>query len=119
MKIAFPTSGQDMHGQLESRFGRCLRFLVYDLESRNFAQVENKQNLQAAQGAGIQAAEIVLNSGADVLISGHCGPKAYKVLRAGGVRVYHAETKPIEELLSLYQEGKLAEALAPDVEGHW
>ncbi len=119
MKIAFSTSGQAPQALLDSRFGRCGRFLVYDLDTQSYALVENSQNLQAAQGAGIQAAEIVLNAGADVLISGHCGPKAYKVLRAGGVKVYNAETRAIEELLGLYQEGKLLEALGPDVEGHW
>jgi predicted Fe-Mo cluster-binding NifX family protein len=119
MKIAFSTSGQGLDALLDSRFGRCARFVVYDLELHSLVQVENSQNLQAAQGAGIQAAEIVLNAGADVLVSGHCGPKAFKVLRAGGVRVYNAQVLPLVRLLEMYNAGLLSEALVADVEGHW
>jgi predicted Fe-Mo cluster-binding NifX family protein len=59
MKVAFTTSGNDLNAPLDSRFGRAPKFLVYDLDSETFEVVDNQQNLNAAQGAGMQPAETV------------------------------------------------------------
>lgn len=119
MKVAFSVSGNDLSALLDMRFGRCAGFLVLDTETNAFEVVPNQQNAQAAQGAGIQAAECVLNTGADVLVSGHCGPKAFKVLQAGGVRIFNAESRPVADLVEAWKRGELVEAKAADVEGHW
>ncbi len=119
MKIAFSTSGTDLNGQLDSRFGRAPRFLIYHLESDSFELVDNTQNLNAAQGAGIQSAETVARSGAKVLITGHCGPKAFRVLSAAGIKIFNCNPVTIAEALALYREGKLEESTNADVEGHW
>lgn len=55
MKVAFTTSGDNLGAPLDSRFGRAPKFLIYDLETNTFDVVDNRQNLNAAQGAGIQA----------------------------------------------------------------
>ena len=73
---------------LDARFGRAPRFLIYDLDSKTFEMIDNQQNLNAAQGAGIQSAETVARKGAKALVTGHCGPKAYRVLKAAGIRIY-------------------------------
>lgn len=119
MKIAFTTSGTDLNGPLDSRFGRAPRFLIYDLENKTFQMLDNKQNLNAAQGAGIQSAETVVRAGADVVITGHCGPKAFRVLGAAGVRIFNAGPSTVAEALDSYLNDKLAEAKSADVDGHW
>ena len=53
MKIVFTTSGSDLNALLDTRFGRAPKFLVYDLDSGKFEVIDNQQNLNAAQGAGI------------------------------------------------------------------
>ena len=50
---------------------------------------------------------------------GHCGPKAFRVLQAAGIRVYAAGAGTVEEALAQYRANRLAEAKAADVEGHW
>jgi len=119
MKIAFSTSGETLESPLDTRFGRAPRFLIYDLDSGTFETVDNRQNLDAAQGAGIQSAETVARLGVNILVSGHCGPKAFRVLRAAGIRVYTSEAPTVAAALELYRSGKLTEAKAPDVDGHW
>ena len=86
MKIVFTTSGSDLNAPLDSRFGRTPKFLVYDLDSETFEVVDNQQNLNAAQGAGIQSAEAVARLRAKALVTGHCGPKAFRVLLAAGIK---------------------------------
>ncbi|MDI6808077.1 MAG: NifB/NifX family molybdenum-iron cluster-binding protein [Candidatus Eisenbacteria bacterium] len=119
MKIIFTTSGNNLNGPLDSRFGRAPKFLVYDLDSENFEVVDNQQNLNAAQGAGIQSAETVARLGAKALVTGHCGPKAFRVLLAAGIKIFNTDSPTVAVALERYRAGKLTEAKAADVEGHW
>lgn len=119
MKIAFTTSGNDLSAPLDSRFGRAPKFLIYDLETGTFTVTDNQQNLNAAQGAGIQSAESVARSGAKALVTGHCGPKAFRVLHAAGISVFNSDAATISDALNQYREGKLTESGSADVEGHW
>lgn len=119
MKLAFSTAGEGMDSLLDTRFGRCARFLILDLESGAVSLLENSQNLNAAQGAGIQSAQNVITVGVDALVTGHCGPKAFKVLRAAGVPIYLGEEISIQVLAEQFQQGSLALLQEADVEGHW
>jgi predicted Fe-Mo cluster-binding NifX family protein len=119
MKIVFTTSGDGLDAPLDSRFGRAPKFLVYDLEGEQFEIVDNGQNLNAAQGAGIQAAETVCRLGAKCVVTGHCGPKAFRVLTAAGVTIYNTQASTVAEALARYKSGELSAAGSADVEGHW
>lgn len=119
MKIAFTTSGTDLDSQLDRRFGRAPRFLIYDLERASFETVDNRQNVNAAQGAGIQSAETVARLGAEALVTGHCGPKAFRVLQAAGIEVFNSDSKTVAEALERYRAGQLTPAQTADVESHW
>jgi predicted Fe-Mo cluster-binding NifX family protein len=119
MKIAFSTSGNDLGAPLDIRFGRAPKFLIHDLENGESVVIDNAQNLNAAQGAGIQSAETVVRSGAEALVSGHCGPNAFRVLRAAGVKIYNSDAATIADALEKYKAGKLKEAGDADVQGHW
>ena len=119
MKIVFSASGDNLDAPLDSRFGRAPKFLVYDLDADTFTIVDNQQNLNAAQGAGIQSAEMVARTGAKYLVTGHCGPKAFRVLSAAGIRIYPCNAPTVAAALAEYRAGRLVEASSADVEGHW
>lgn len=119
MKIAFTTSGNNLDAQLDQRFGRAAAFLIYDVEQETFTLIDNQQNLSAAQGAGIQAAEKIASQDVEILLTGHCGPKAFRVLQAAGVKVYNTSAATVREALELFQQGKLKAAESADVDGHW
>lgn len=119
MKIAFSTSGHDLNAPVDTRFGRALKFLICDPETNEYSVIDNTQNLNAAQGAGIQSAETVARSGAKALVTGHCGPKAFRVLSAAGIKVYTVEGLTVAEALDRFRAGTLVEAVSADVEGHW
>ena len=53
--------------------------------------MDNTPNLNATQGAGIQAAESVAWLGVETLITGHGGPKAFQVLSAAGIKVFNTD----------------------------
>jgi predicted Fe-Mo cluster-binding NifX family protein len=119
MKVVFTTSGTSLQAPLDSRFGRTPKFLVYDVDRETFEVIDNKQNLDAVQGAGIQSAEAVARLGAGALVTGHCGPKAFRVLQAAGIKVFNVAAPTVADALERYRAGKLTEAKSADVEGHW
>lgn len=119
MKIAFTTSGDDIGAPLDPRFGRAPKFLIYALETGTYELVDNRQQMNAAQGAGVQAAETVAKHGVDALVTGHCGPKAFQVLDAAGVNVFHCSAATVEDALTEFRAGLLTKAKSADVEGHW
>jgi predicted Fe-Mo cluster-binding NifX family protein len=119
MRIAVTTQGNDLSAQIDSRFGRAPKFIVVDTESMRFDVAANTQSLDLAQGAGIQSAQNVLAHKPDVVLTGNCGPKAFRVLKAAGVRVVVGVKGKIADAIRDYIDGKFAEATEANVEGHW
>lgn len=120
MKVYITSSGTTLDSPVDPRFGRAPRFLAVDADTGAFEAIDNEQVLNAPQGAGIQAAETVANGGADALLTGHCGPKAFRALRAAGVAVYlglHGLTAA--EALERLRKGEIQPSDGADVEGHW
>ncbi|UCF06344.1 MAG: NifB/NifX family molybdenum-iron cluster-binding protein [bacterium] len=119
MKIAVTAQGYEMTSEVDPRFGRARHFVIYDTESEEFSARDNSANLNAMQGAGVQAAENISREGVAALITGHCGPKAFKVLQAAGIKVYTGASGTVAETIERFSNGELTEAEGPDVEGHW
>jgi predicted Fe-Mo cluster-binding NifX family protein len=119
MKIAVTSQGREMSSELDPRFGRATCFIVVDTEGGEHQVVDNSQNLNAAQGAGVQAAQAVANLGVQAVLTGHCGPKAFRVLDAAGVKVYLGAEGLVESAVDKLLAGEYSAAKRPDVEGHW
>jgi predicted Fe-Mo cluster-binding NifX family protein len=119
MKIAVTSQGKDLDSQVDPRFGRAAYIIVVDSDSMKFQVIDNNANVNAMKGAGIQAAGNVVNSGAQVLLTGHCGPNAFKALKAGKVAVSNNAFGTVREAVKAYLDGKLPHAEDANVEGHW
>lgn len=119
MKIAITSTGASLDDELDSRLGRAHCFIIYDQKIKKIEVVDNKQNLNAVQGAGIQAAMHVVEAGGECVITGHCGMKAFRVLNEAGIKVYLTTAKTVKEALDQFEKGQLSEAKSADVEGHW
>lgn len=120
MKISISSQGWDLDSQVDPRFGRAAQFVIYDTEASSFEVVSNSQSLNATQGAGIKAAEIMSTRGVQVLITGHCGPKAFNALKAAGIEVISsAEGLTVAQALEKYKSGQFTTSNSPDATGHW
>ena len=117
MKIALTTSASSLEALLDSRFGRAPGFLIYDTETKAHEFVDNRQNLNAAQGAGIQAAQNLVATGAECVITGQCGPKALRVLSSAGIKIYHSDAFTLSECIEQFRAGKLTEIQNTTVAG--
>lgn len=119
MKIAISTSGKEMSAPMDDRFGRAKGFIIYDTETGSHEFIDNKQNLEAAQGAGIQSAKRVIDAGVSALITGNVGPKAYSALSAAGVEMFLKQGGTVEEAVKAYTSGSLEKTSGANVESHW
>jgi predicted Fe-Mo cluster-binding NifX family protein len=119
MKIAVTSTGKQPDAAMDGRFGRTRWFMITESETGVWEVHANEQNLNAAQGAGIQAAQLLVNLGVDAVITGHVGPKAFRTLKAADVGIYLCEAATVEEALRLFRDNRLDRADEADVDGHW
>ena len=119
MKIAITSQGKDLQSQVDPRFGRASWFIVADTETGQFEAHDNTQNVEAVQGAGIQAAQNIARHGVACLLTGHCGPNAFRTLSAAGIQVIVGVQGTVAETIERFKRGELVPADRPDVEGHW
>jgi predicted Fe-Mo cluster-binding NifX family protein len=119
MRIAITSTGKDLEADIDPRFGRAAHFVIVNVETMEFEAVENTQNLNLAQGAGIQAGKTIIDSHVDILVTGHCGPKAFKVLQTAGVKIMTGAKGRVADAVAQYKNGELEVSPEADVEGHW
>jgi len=119
MKVAVTSQGPELNASVDPRFGRAKCFVVVDTDSGESSTADNTQNLNALQGAGIQAAKNVVDLGVQAVITGHVGPKAFATLQAGGVQVFTGATGTVAEAVEQFKAGKLNASTGADMEGHW
>ena len=119
MKIVVSAKGDNLEAQVDPRFGRSSYFLLVNPESMEYEVLSNGQNVQAAQGAGIQAAALVARQRPRALLTGNCGPKAYHTLLAAGISVFLGVTGSVRKAVQEFCAGKLTPARGPNVTGHW
>lgn len=117
MKIAVTSVGGGMDSQVDPRFGRAACFVVVDTESMAFEAIENR-NVDASGGAGINAAKVVIDTGAQAVLTGNCGPNAERTLRAGNVKLYTGVAGTVAEAVEQFKAGQLTEATGPNVQSH-
>jgi predicted Fe-Mo cluster-binding NifX family protein len=119
MRLCITAQGPEGDSPVDSRFGRAKLFRVVDTDSGRTDVIDNVQNLQAAQGAGIQSARRCVQLGVQAVITGNVGPKAFSVLQAEGVAVYTGAAGTVDQALVQFGQGKLTQADGATVSGHW
>ncbi|MBN2372255.1 NifB/NifX family molybdenum-iron cluster-binding protein [bacterium] len=119
MKIIITSQSEDLKGKVDPRFGRAKHFILYDTMTDDWEAIDNSQNLNAIQGAGIQAAENVARTGAEYLLTGHCGPKAFRSLTANGIKVVTGMEGTVEDAVDKFKKGELKPNEECDVDSHW
>jgi predicted Fe-Mo cluster-binding NifX family protein len=119
MKIAVTSTGTDLDASVDPRFGRAPYIVIVDSDTDAFEALDNSENVNALKGAGIQAAKMVSDKGAEVLLTGYCGPNAFKALAAANVGVANDAAGTVREAVTAYLDGKLPLADAANVEGQW
>ena len=107
MKIALPIDEKDLNNEVSVSFGRAPYYAVYDTETKEVEYIENTA-ANAKGGAGIKAAQFVVDSGAKVLITPRCGENAADVVSSAEIRMYKSEKVSAKENIEKFLVDKLS-----------
>ena len=93
--------------------------LIVDSETMEYEALDNSENVNAFKGAGIQAATMVADRGAQVLLTGYCGPNAFRAVTAAGIKVVNDVSGTVEEAIDAFENGPVQYSESANTEGHW
>lgn len=119
MKIALTATGETLDAGIDPRFGRAAGFIIYDTSDKSFIYMGNPVKLESVQGAGIQTAKNIIDSGAKKVITGNVGPKAFTTLNTAGIEIYTGASGTVKEALKALEDGNLEKTESANVSGHW
>lgn len=106
MKIAISAKGNKVSSEVDLRFGRTEYFLVVD-ENGQLLEVIDNAAQSATGGAGIAAAQTVIDAGVDALITGQLGPNAMKIIKSAALPSYEAIVGTVTENIEAFKADKL------------
>jgi len=118
MKIAISATGPSLDDEVDSRFGRCPYFIIVDPDTMQFEAVENSSAMYSG-GAGISTGQMIASKGAQVVLTGNCGPNAYQVLSAAGLQIITGVSGKIRDAVQAYKSGQLQPISQPNVGSHF
>jgi predicted Fe-Mo cluster-binding NifX family protein len=118
MKIAISAANPTMDAEIDPRFGRCQYFIIADSETMEFEAVNN-DNAAAAGGAGIATAQMIVEKGAGVVLTGNCGPNAHGVLSAANIEIITGVSGKIKDAIEGYKAGAYQAVQQANVPDHY
>ena len=116
MKIAISSEGRTLDGAINPRFGRCSYFIILDNETDSYKALENPGQYEG-HGAGITAAQFLINEGISAVISGTYGPNAFRTLAAASIKMF-SSSGAIRQSIDLFNQQKLPMISQPTSAGH-
>jgi len=109
MKIAIASSDKTLDSLVDARFGRCPYFLIVDSETEEFKLLKNTAG-KTFRGAGISAAQMIVDKKIGVVIAGNFGPNAVNVLNSSRIKIFAGIFGiTAKEALKQYKAGELKE----------
>lgn len=107
MKIVIPVDEKNINTNVCVSFGRAPYFLAYDTETKNSQFIENTAALSTG-GAGIKAAQTIVDNKGDVLLTPRCGENAADVIKAAGIKIFKTIDASAKENIDAFLDGKLS-----------
>ncbi|HHT25299.1 MAG TPA: dinitrogenase iron-molybdenum cofactor biosynthesis protein [Clostridiaceae bacterium] len=107
MKIAIPADGKNMESNVCVSFGRAPYFLIYDVETKKSIFINNSAAASTG-GAGIKAAQIIVDSKANVLITPRLGENAADVIKSADIKIYKTIAGSVKDNIDAFTANKLS-----------
>jgi len=107
MKIAITSTGNSHESKIDSRFGRCAYFVIYDTESGSTEFIPN-QNKENVEGAGPASVQLVASRGVKKVVSGEFGAKVKSIFDSLQIQlvVLNDSEKTISDIIKLLEDNK-------------
>ena len=108
MLVAIPVEEKSLEAGVCISFGRTPYFMLYNLEKGEYSFVENSA-ANSQGGAGIKAAQKLVDLKVDKIITFRCGENAATVLKGGNIKLYKAKSVSIKENIQGIKDNSLEE----------
>ncbi len=108
MKIAMPVDEQTIETTICISFGRTPYFLIYDTDTKSYSFVDNSAAASSQGGAGIKAAQVIVDQKVEALLTPRCGQNAAEVFSAANIQLYKTTSTEVQEMINAFEAGKLA-----------
>ena len=107
MKIAMPVDDRSMETSISQHFGRAPFFLIYDTGSKESIFLDNSAATSQG-GAGIKAAQIIVDNKVGALLTPRCGENAAEVINKANIKMFKAINDSIKDNIDALNAGKLS-----------
>ena len=106
MRIAVPVEEPSQSSPVASVFGRTSHFLIYDQAQKSYEFFENAAR-QRPGGAGVQAAQLLVDKGVQVVIAPQLGANALQILKSAQIKFYRSRPGSAQQNLESYANSEL------------
>ena len=101
MKVAITSTGNTPESKLDSRFGRCSYFVIYDTDKKEMEFVLNP-NKEANEGAGPSSVKLISSYKVEKAISGEFGFKIKSLMNENNIQmIILQEEKTIKGIVDM------------------
>jgi predicted Fe-Mo cluster-binding NifX family protein len=107
MKIAIPLDEKNVKSNVCASFGRAPYFLVYDTKTEESIFIQNTAAASTG-GAGIKAAQIIVDNKTEALLTPRCGQNAADVIKSADIKIYKTVSGSAKDNIDAFLAGKLS-----------
>ena len=107
MKIAIPVDEKSLESNVCVSFGRTPYFLIYDVDTKESVFLDNSAAASTG-GAGIKAAQTIVDNKANVLLTPRCGENAAEVLKSADIEIFKTTSASVKDNIDAFIDGKLS-----------
>lgn len=118
MKVVVTAQGTDLDSVSSPVFGRCPAFVFVDTETMECEGIDNR-SVEAGHGAGVQAAQFVMDKGARAVLTHNVGPNAFSVLSGAGIPIYRLQGGTVRQAVEALRAQQLELLQGPSAAAHW
>ncbi len=106
MKIAIPVDEKTVESNVCASFGRTPYFLIYDTETKESIFIDNSAAASTG-GAGIKAAQAIVDNKANALLTHRCGQNAADVIKSSDIKIFKTTSASVRDNIAAFVDGKL------------
>lgn len=108
MKIIMPVNDKTGDPEIAQSLSRAPYFMIYDTDAKVSDFIANPA-MDSPSGAGVKAAQTIIDTGAKVLLTIRCGDRAYEVLNGGSIKIMAAAPGGAKTNIDAYLGGSMHE----------
>ncbi|MDX9831062.1 MAG: NifB/NifX family molybdenum-iron cluster-binding protein [Anaerolineae bacterium] len=117
MRIIVSAEGESLDAPASPVFGRCPTYILVDTATGEYRALPNPAMNQGG-GAGIQAAQFVVEQGVQAVLTGNLGPNAFDVLQAADIPAYMVSEGTVRQAVEGYKAQRLQPMGGANVAAH-